>query len=63
MAWQRGIDRQIETPVPGVGAGVNKVSVRNANNPMPTGQREIGAILLSRFEDGHYSSQKPNKES
>ena len=29
---------------------MNKVSVRNANNPMPTGQREIGAILLSPFE-------------
>ena len=42
------------------GAGVNKVSVRNANDPMPTGQGEVGTILLSLFEDGHYSSQKTN---
>ena len=37
------------------GAGVNKVSVRNVNDPMPTGQGDIGAILLSPFKDGHYS--------
>ena len=39
------------------GAGVNKVSVRNANNPMPTGHGEAGTKLLSPFEDGHYGSQ------
>ena len=37
------------------GAGVNKVSIRNVNDPMPTGQGEIGAILLSPFDDGHYN--------
>jgi hypothetical protein len=34
---------------------VNRVSVRNANNPMPTGHGEAGTELLSSFEDGHYS--------
>jgi hypothetical protein len=34
---------------------MNEVSVRNANDPMPTGQGEIGTILLSPFEDGHCS--------
>ena len=38
-------------------AGVNKVFVRNANNPMPTGYGEAGTKLLSSFEDEHYSSQ------
>jgi len=37
---------------------VNKVSVRNANNPMPTGHGEAGTKLLSSFEDGHYSSRE-----
>ena len=47
---------QIETPTPfKQGAGMNKVSVRNANDPMPTRQGDIGTILLSPFEDGHYS--------
>ena len=39
---------------PFLGAGVNEVSVRNANDPMPTGQGEIGTVLLSPFEDRHY---------
>jgi hypothetical protein len=34
---------------------VNRVSVHNANNPMPTGHGEAGTKLLSSFEDGHYS--------
>ena len=37
---------------------MNKVSVCNANDPMPTGQRDIGTILLSPFEDGHYDRKK-----
>ena len=37
------------------GAGVNKMSICNVNDPIPTGQGDIGAILLSPFEDGHYS--------
>ena len=36
------------------GAGVNKVFVRNVNDPMPTGQEETGAILICS-EDGHYN--------
>ena len=31
---------------------MNRVSVRNASNPMPTGQGEVGTKLLSPFEDG-----------
>jgi hypothetical protein len=31
---------------------VNEVSVRNVNDPMPTGQGDIGTILLSPFGDG-----------
>jgi hypothetical protein len=42
---------------------VNKVSVRNANHPMPTGQGEVGTKLLSPFEDGHYSNQEESKGS
>jgi hypothetical protein len=42
---------------------MNKVSVRNANNPMPTGQGEVGTKLLSPFEDGHYSNQEESKGS
>ena len=38
-------------------AGVNEASVGNAKDPMPTGQREVGTILLSPSEDGHYNSQ------
>jgi hypothetical protein len=34
---------------------VNEVSVCNVNDPMPTGQRDIGTILLSPFGDGHCS--------
>jgi hypothetical protein len=34
------------------------VSVRNANNPMPTGHGEAGTKLLSSFEDGHYSNRE-----
>ena len=42
---------QIETPVPfKQGACVNKVSVRNVNEP-----DAHWTILLSPFEDGHYS--------
>jgi hypothetical protein len=33
---------------------MNEVSVRNVNDPMPTGQGDIGTILLSPFGDGHY---------
>jgi hypothetical protein len=40
---------------------VNRVSVRNANNPMPTGHGEVGTKLLSSFEDGHYSNQVNKK--
>ena len=36
---------------------MNRVSVHNANNPMPTGHGEAGTKLLSFFEDEHYSSQ------
>jgi hypothetical protein len=36
---------------------VNKVSVRNVNDPVPTEKRDIGTILLSPFEDGHYSNE------
>ena len=36
---------------------MNRVSVRNANDPMPTGQREVGTILLSSSKDGHHRSQ------
>jgi hypothetical protein len=39
---------------------VNRVSVRNANNPMPIGHGEAGTKLLFFFEDGHYSSQGTN---
>jgi len=35
-------------------ACVNEVSVRNVNDPMPTGQGDIGTILLSPFGDEHY---------
>ena len=35
------------------GASVNVVFVCNVNDPMPTGQGDIGTILLSCFEDGH----------
>ena len=49
-------NNQIETLVPSKGpAGVNEVSVRNVNDPMPTGQEDIGTILLSPFGDGDYS--------
>ena len=34
---------------------MNKVSIRNVNDPVPTGQGDIGTILLSLVEDGHYS--------
>jgi len=37
---------------PFLGADVNEVSVCNVNDPMPTGQGDIGTILLSPFEDG-----------
>ena len=37
---------------------MNRVSVRNANTPMPTGQGGVGTKLLSPFEDGLYSSQR-----
>jgi hypothetical protein len=40
---------------------VNKVSVRNAKDPMPTGQGDGGTKLLSPFEDGHYSSVSPQQ--
>ena len=33
---------------------MNRVSVRNANNPMPTGHGEAGTKLLSSFEDGFH---------
>ena len=36
---------------------MNKVSVCNVNDSMPTGQGDIGIILLSPFEDGHYSDK------
>ena len=29
-----------------------------SNDPMPTRQGEIGTVLLSPFEDGHYSNQE-----
>ena len=32
---------------------MNRVSIRNANNPMPTGHGEVGTKLLTSFEDGH----------
>ena len=52
----KGGERERGTLVPfQQGAGVNKVSVRNVNDLMPTGQGDIGTILLSPFEDGHYS--------
>jgi len=38
-------------------AGVNKVSVRLDNELVPTGQRAIGARLLSPFGNRHYSGQ------
>jgi hypothetical protein len=34
---------------------VNEVSVRNVNDPVPSGQGDIGTILLSPFGGGHYS--------
>ena len=34
---------------------MNEVPICNANDPMPTGQGDIGTILLSPFEDGHYN--------
>jgi len=34
---------------------VNEVSVRNVNDPLLTGQGDIGTILPSPFGDGHYS--------
>ena len=37
---------------------MNKASVRDANNPMPTRQGEAGAKLLSSFEDGRYTNQR-----
>ena len=37
---------------------MNRVSVHNANDPMSIGQGDVGTILLSPFEDGHYSSHK-----
>jgi hypothetical protein len=36
---------------------VNRVSVRPGNEPVPTGQRDIGARLLSPSEDRHFSNQ------
>ena len=51
----QGIIIIIETPVSLSEANLNEVSVRNANDPMPTGQGEIGTILLSPSEDGNYS--------
>ena len=35
---------------------MNEMSVRNVNDPMPTGQGDIGTILLSPCGDGHYTS-------
>jgi hypothetical protein len=32
---------------------VNEVSVRNVNDPVPTGQGDIGTILLPPFRGGH----------
>jgi hypothetical protein len=43
---------------PNSGAGVNRVSVRDANNPMSTGHGEAGTKLLSSSEDGHYNNQQ-----
>jgi hypothetical protein len=55
MSYDSKIDRNSG---PSPGAGVNRVSVRDANNPMSTGHGEAGTKLLSSFEDGHYSNQK-----
>jgi len=38
-------------------AGMNKVSVHLNNEPVSTGQRAIGARLLSPFENRHYCDQ------
>ena len=35
---------------------MNRVSVRDANNPRSAGHGEVGTRLLSSFEDGHYNS-------
>jgi len=37
-------------------AGVNKVSVRDDNEPMSIGSRAIDATLLFPFENRHYSN-------
>jgi hypothetical protein len=34
---------------------MNEVSVPNVNDPVPTGQGDIGTILLPPFGGGHYS--------
>ena len=44
------VNRWIETLVPSKGPSVNEVFVRNVNDPMPTGQGDIGTILLSLSE-------------
>ena len=37
-------------------AGVNRVYVHLDNEPMPTGQRVIGARLLSLFRNRHFNN-------
>ena len=39
---------------------MNKMSVCDANNPMPTGHGEAGAKLLSPSEDGRYNNHRIN---
>ena len=39
-------------------AGVNRLSLRLGNEPVPTGQRCVGTRLLSPFKNRHSSNQK-----